>query len=339
MYVHDCKLPPATCSVLRSFPTTIDFESLNTLIQTVNNLIVCPGHPDPNLVRMIKAKKCKICSPDGSVAALLDTMPVELSGNQYLETIRTTACEVLTKSVKCSACTKYRPSLRSMHHRWSKHIATQLSASSDYTNERYLNTPEKSTKMDRLKSRVRKAELTVKSLSNKVKSLTTEQGKSLDKSFEKDLMSIMHDNHQKVTEAYPDGSFARLFWNEQLKAATASDNRRVRWHPVIIKWCLNLKLLSSSSYYALRTSGFIKLPSERTLFDYTHYFANAVGFDQVNKQLCDEISKMSIPESRMFVSVILDKMKIKEGLVYNKHSGEIVGFTSLGDINDDLVQV
>ncbi len=118
-------------------------------------------------------------------------------------------------------------------------------------------------------------------------------------------MSIMHDNHQKVTEAYPDGSFSRLFWNEQLKAATASDNRRVRWHPVIIKWCLNLKLLSSSSYHALRTSGFIKLPSERTLFDYTHYFANAVGFqDQVNQQLCDEISKMSIPESRVFVSVI-----------------------------------
>ncbi len=59
MYVHDRKLPPATCSVLRSFPTTMDSESLNTLIQTVNNLIVCPGHPDPNLVRMIKAKKCK----------------------------------------------------------------------------------------------------------------------------------------------------------------------------------------------------------------------------------------------------------------------------------------
>ncbi len=54
----------------------------------------------------------KICSPDGSVAALLDTMPVELSGNQYWETIRTTACEVLTKSVKCSACTKYRHSVQ-----------------------------------------------------------------------------------------------------------------------------------------------------------------------------------------------------------------------------------
>ncbi len=48
---------------------------------------------------------------------------------------------------------------------------------------------------------------------------------------------------------------------------------------------------------------------------------------------------MSIPESRMFVSVILDEMKINEGLVYNKHSGEIVGFTSLGNINDDLLRL
>ena len=27
-------------------------------------------------------------------------------------------------------------------------------------------------------------------------------------------------------------------------------------------------------------------------------------------------------------------MKIKEGLVYNKYSGEIIGFTHLGDINE-----
>ena len=40
----------------------------------------------------------------------------------------------------------------------------------------------------------------------------------------------------------------------------------------MIKWCLNLKLLSTSSYHALRTSGFVTLPSERTLRDYTSYF-------------------------------------------------------------------
>ncbi len=40
-----------------------------------------------------------------------------------------------------------------------------------------------------------------------------------------------------------------------------------------------------------------------------------------------------------FVSLILDEMKIKEGLVYNKHSGEMIGFTHLGDINNELVKL
>ena len=32
-------------------------------------------------------------------------------------------------------------------------------------------------------------------------------------------------------------------------------------------------------------------------------------------------------------------MKIKEGLVYNKHSGELIGFTHLGDINNELMRL
>ena len=37
--------------------------------------------------------------------------------------------------------------------------------------------------------------------------------------------------------------------------------------------------------------------------------------------------------------VLLDEMHIKEGLVYNKHTGELVGFVDIGDINNHLMQV
>ena len=112
------------------------------------------------------------------------------------------------------------------------------------------------------------AEQAVRTLSNKVQKLMAKD-EQLDTSFQSDLLSIMRDNEQRVRDAYPEGSFAKLVWDEQLKAATAGDSRQVRWHPLLIKWCLNLKLLSSSTYHALRSTGFIKLPSERTLFDYT----------------------------------------------------------------------
>ena len=202
-----------------------------------------------------------------------------------------------------------------------------------------MKTPEKSAKIDKLRSRAHKAEQAVRTLSNKVQKLMA-KGEQLDTSFQSDLLSIMRDNEQRVRDAYPEGSFAKLFWDEQLKAATAGDSRQVRWHPLLIKWCLNLKLLSSSTYHALRSTGFIKLPSERTLFDYTHYYTNKVGFqDDVNQQLVEEINKLLLPDSRKFVALLIDEMKIKEGLVYNKHTGEIVGFTSLGDINDNLLQL
>ena len=121
-------------------------------------------------------------------------------------------------------------------------------------------------------------------LRQKIHKLTEDQGKVLVDDFHSDLVSIKNENSDGIKEAYPEGSFARLSWDEQFKAATASNARHVRWHPVIVKWCLNLKLMSTSAYHALRTSGFIKLPSERTLRDYTHLFVNKPGFqDEVNQ--------------------------------------------------------
>ena len=60
---------------------------------------------------MIKAKKGKISSSDGTVSAVIDDMPVQFEGSTYSSTVRTTKCEILCTTVKCSACTKYRASL------------------------------------------------------------------------------------------------------------------------------------------------------------------------------------------------------------------------------------
>ena len=116
----------------------------------------------------------------------------------------------------------------------------------------------------------------------------------------------MNDNNDKIKMAYPEGSFARLFWEKQLKASLTDDMRQVRWHPCMIKWCLNLKLLSTSAYHALRTSGFVTLPSERTLRDYTSYFSNQPGFmNEIDNQLFAEVSP-SLPSSRRYISIIID---------------------------------
>jgi len=79
-------------------------------------------------------------------------------------------------------------------------------------------------------------------------------------------------------QAYPEGCFTQQFWEEQLKAATVKDPQQICWHPLMVKLCLNLKLISSAAYYAVLTSGFLYLPSEQTLWDYTHYVKSQHGF-------------------------------------------------------------
>ena len=41
--------------------------------------------------------------------------------------------------------------------------------------------------------------------------------------------------------------------------------------------------------------------------------------------------------ARFYVAVVFDKMKVKEGLVYNKRKCQMVGLVNLGDINNQLL--
>ncbi|CAG2246973.1 unnamed protein product [Mytilus edulis] len=75
-----------------------------------------------------------------------------------------------------------------------------------------------------------------------------------------------------------ENSHQRLFWTEQMKCMNLQSTKGMRWHPMILRWCLYLRQKSSAAYDALRDSGFITLPSSRTLFDYSHYTRSDNGF-------------------------------------------------------------
>ena len=105
----------------------------------------------------------------------------------------------------------------------------------------------------------------------------------------------------------------------------------------MIRWCLNIKLLSTSSYHALRTSGFMQLPSERTLRDYTHYIQARSGFQEdINKELVKESKLKDLPNWKKHVVLLLDEMKLKENY---KHEANVVGFVDVGDFNNQLAEL
>ena len=327
--VHNCTVDLKKCIVLRNIPEHLCSDSLNNLLQQLNNLNVCHGHFDPHFVSMFKARKGKAFSSSGEVTAFLDS--------HVQATVCTVSCHLLSTSKVCPSCEVYRNTLRAMYSRWSKRRVSDLSDISSHSNERYLNTPEKMKKMSNLKKKVKLVESKVRKLKTRIEQLTQQQGESIDSDLQDNLLSVMNENNDSIIASYPENSFARIFWEQQLRAASVKDKRQVRWHPLIIKWCINLKLISSAAYHTLRSSGFVRLPSERTLRDYTHYFSSQPGYQMdLNLQLQKEANVESLPESRSYVALLIDEMKIKEDLVFDKHSGHIIGFTHLGDINDIL---
>ena len=78
--------------------------------------------------------------------------------------------------------------------------------------------------------------------------------------------------------------------------------------------------------HALRSARVITLPSERALRDYAHWMQAGIGFfPQVDTQLIKELIK----EANVIV-LCWDEIKIKENLIFDKHSCELVGFTNIG---------
>ena len=105
---------------------------------------------------------------------------------------------------------------------------------------------------------------------------------------------------------------------------------------MLIRWCLHLRILSGSAYDTLRH--ILVLPTDRTLRDYTHFIKSETGIQaKVTEQLISETNFDDLEEWQKFVGIIFDEMKIKEGLVYDKHECKIKGFIDLGDINNHLM--
>ena len=147
------------------------------------------------------------------------------------------------------------------------------------------------------------------------------RGFSEDEALNDDLSQIIAHNAQEISATRPSGSFARVFWDTQ-REASLKDPRQMRWDPVMVRWCLYLRHLSSTAYETLRESGAIRLPSQRTLRDYTHHTEATAGFSkQVDEQLRVAAQLTSCPEREKCVIIIMDEMHLREDLVYDKHTG------------------
>ena len=98
-------------------------------------------------------------------------------------------------------------------------------------------------------------------MATKLSIATEKVGVHLNSDMHEDVCSIMKQEDNEVVKLHPEGSFQRMFWSQQLNASRVQKASAMKWHPLIIKWCLYLRYKSSGAYEALRESGCLKLPS------------------------------------------------------------------------------
>lgn len=335
LFVHGHKVDPDNCSAIRACARSGHVD-INQLVVRIDSLNVCAGHPEGRFSEVTKARKGKFRSVSGDLVAFVDdSCPVVLNGEVYTSTIRTVKCEILVNGVKCESCKEYRSTLRAICHRHNAHKPNKSGEVSSHVNYRYLKTPEQRERMSQLKAELDHSKREIIRLRSKIESIQENEGVTVDHCLEQDLKAIMEEKTEEIRGTYPPNSFLRLFRDQQLMAMKNKECRQVRWHPMIIKWCLSLKFLSSRAYGALRSV--LTLPSERTLRDYTHWIDSSTGFHaDVDKQLMDEAKVKTCPDFQKYVCLLLDEVRIKEDLVYDKHTSQIIGFINLGDVNNQL---
>ena len=260
-------------------------------------------------------------------------------------TIRSSHCEFLLDSdspySKCRPCYKIQTLLRIALSRYQHVIAIaslKRVGVHSHVNHRYLLEKEKDFKLQHQHQHIRSLERKVTHMATKLSIATEKVGVHLNSDMHEDVCSIMKQEDNEVVKLHPEGSFQRMFWSQQLNASRVQKASAMKWHPLMIKWCLYLRYKSSGAYEALRESGCLKLPSQRTLRGYTHVVKAANGFTlDIDEQLVRVSKLLTLKEWQKCVALVIDEMFIREDLVYDKTNDELIGFTDLGDINNHLV--
>ena len=230
---------------------------------------------------------------------------------------------ILLDVEKCKVCLKAK----------AKEIVSTKRKRNNLISPAKLYAPISITSPDRIKLTPQSYRIENKSLKNEiVNSREAFERKSVkvDADINNDLINIISKTDQNTIPP-----FMKLFWEEQQKYLSKPSTKGIRYHPMIICYCLGLAAKSPAVYDEIRfdgknNTGFVFLPNRRRLRDYKNYIRPQQGF---NKDVIAELKNIveTFSPIEKFVIILMDEMKVQENLIWDKHSGDILGYVDLGD--------
>ena len=115
--------------------------------------------------------------------------------------------------------------------------------------------------------------------------------------------------------------------------------KAIRWHPLIIRWCLSIYQTSPAAYMhiASKQNKFIALLHINTLKKYINFTDPKSGFNpNILEQILEDINFDGLKKHVKNVSIVFDEMKIQGNLVYKKSAGKVTSYTEMGDLNEEI---
>ncbi len=313
---------PTTCRLLRNIPSTVDSPAaVMKLLNVVETATPCPGNPDTHFISLVEKRGGSIRGERGygNTVAYVDTSGQE----KHPPTVRREGCDLLCERAssepsRCKVCQDFRTTLRCATSRLRNAEESDRTQATSHTKYSTLDPSEKTARMKNMHKSLLLVKQRNKRLEDKVKELIEKSGVLLQPDDCSDLLSIMTEVTPRIEKDFPVDSPQRIFWEQQLQYNSLANKRAIKWHPLVIRFALNLKYLSSTAYRAVRESGIIKLPSERTLTDYTHWTTPHSGVQYEFVEHLKEILEAELLTKPYNVSLSMDEMKIKNSLVFNK---------------------
>ena len=207
-------------------------------------------------------------------------------------------------------CKVYRDTLYALQYKQKRRLSNAHPGEpKSHVNFRYLSDDQKVHRMHNMKAVVQATRSRLIYLEKQLVDTTKVKGVEVNSELHSDLVSIAQENQQQIHDSHPEGSFQQLFWNQQLQAANSS--KGMRWHPTMVKWCLHLRHQSPRAYELLRSSGCIRLPSQRLLRDYTYHVTSSPGFStEIDQQLMVDANIASLEDFQKHVCLLGDEMHI-----------------------------
>ena len=325
-------------TALPSLPNICNILSvgdMSDIINTVGNMHICIGNSGFE-------KLCRQRSP-GTVAAIFKSLDgkscvayEETEGDYGNGCIRHISCKLIVDEdgMRCDVCKMYRSTLHASLGKLEGKKVCDFPAKkrNDYMTRSELESKlEKSTKENVFLKR------RVNDMAANLKDYIERNGEVLDSDMSASFVKIMDTHESDVFCEQPEHSHRRILWEQQKKAISLSTKTSMRWHPAMIKWCIALHSKSASAYRLIKSSGALVLPHEQTLRKYTQYTSPSRGVNaSVIKRIKDDLKFETLKDFQKNVTLVYDEMRIKDGLIYNRSSGKLIGFVDHDDINEEI---